>query len=368
MSAKHTTRRAPWIALVLLAAAILVAPAWPDAHVAVATGGVELGRGEPPVWKPAAVGDALGAGDRVRTGADGRAELALGAATLRLYPNSLLRLPDADGAVDLDTGSSLFDVVHRGEPFEVRTPEVVVSVKGTRFSVAVDHEDASVSVFRGLVGVRSGATNGSPETLVQAGFAAFGHEQFDLTWLGANDPWDGWSRGQRLPDAAVGRGAHRDTLRRDTRAAAQSLSRELPHPAALAPEKEKGAGLGDGLRLDGETVEKLELEPDAGGATRDAVGNASGELDSALKERSVERLVNGPTSDLLQITLVDGSGKSGSDQVQLVSGANSWSFTEDQVEAIAEGEAALPANLATLLQAQGVNQTALTHQLLKLFK
>ena len=366
MTAKRTTRHAPWIALVLLAAAILTAPAWPGAHIAVATGTVEVGRGEPPAWKAASVGDALGAGDRVRTGENGRAELALGAATLRLYPNSLLRLPDAGTAVDLDAGSSLFDVIHRSEPFEVRTPEVVVSVKGTRFSVAVDHEDASVSVFRGLVGVRSGAANGAPETLVQAGFAAFGHAKFDLTWLGSKDPWDGWGRGEALPNSGLGRGARRDALLRDARAAAESMSRELPHPAALAPEKEKGVARGDGSRLD---AEKAKLESDASGAaTRDAVADGSHELDTTLKESYVERMVNGPTGDLLQISLVDGSGKSGSDQVQIVSGATTWSFTEDQIEAIAEGEAALPANLTTLLQAQGVSQTSLTKQLLSLFK
>ena len=367
MTTEHTTRHAPWIALALLAAAVLTAPAWPGAHIAVASGKVELGRGEPPVWKTASVGDALGAGDRVRTGENGRAELALGTATLRLYPNSLLRLPDAGAAgasVDLDGGSSLFDVEHRGDPFEVRTPEVVVSVKGTRFSVAVDHEDASVSVFRGLVGVRSGAKDGAPETLVQAGFAAFGHAQFQLGWLGSRDPWDGWSRGEALPDAGLGRGARRDALLRDTRAAALSLSHELPHPAEQAPEKEKVAGRGDATAPDvGKTVESNPAAP-----ARDGVVDPSKEVDLELKERYVERFANGPTGDLLQINVIDGSGKSGSDQVQIVAGANSWTLSEDQVEAIAEGEATLPANLAALLQAQGVNQKALTKQLLSLFK
>jgi hypothetical protein len=68
----------------LLLAAVLLGPDWPGARISVSTGSVEIGRGEPPVWTPCETGDALGAGDRVRTGADGRAEVTVAGASLRL--------------------------------------------------------------------------------------------------------------------------------------------------------------------------------------------------------------------------------------------------------------------------------------------
>ena len=118
MTQNHVTRPA-LIALVILAALALLAPVWPGARLSVSTGTVEIGRGEPPVWKPAAAGESLAAGDRVRTGEDGRAEVIVAGSTLRVYPNSLLRLPDGSGPreVGLEKGSSLFDVLHNGEPF-----------------------------------------------------------------------------------------------------------------------------------------------------------------------------------------------------------------------------------------------------------
>jgi ferric-dicitrate binding protein FerR (iron transport regulator) len=213
--------RGTLIALAAVAAAALVAATWPGARVDIAAGAVEIGRGAPPTWKPAAEGDTLGPGDAIRTGDDGRAEVAVAGATLRLYPNSLLRLPADAGEtpVELDRGTSLFDVRPRSEPFRVRTTEVVVIVRGTRFAVtAGDDGDATVSVYRGRVGVRSGDDASAPETLVQAGFAAFGSDHFELTWHGADDPWEAWGAGEPAP--SPGRGARRDAALHDARSAA----------------------------------------------------------------------------------------------------------------------------------------------------
>src|SRR5262245_35897043 len=111
-------------ALAALAALALLAPDWPGAHLPVSTGSVEVacGRGEPPGGKAASAGERLASGDRVRTGGDGRAEVVIEGATLRVYPNSLLRLPEAAAAreVEMDSGSSLFDVLHSDDPFVVR--------------------------------------------------------------------------------------------------------------------------------------------------------------------------------------------------------------------------------------------------------
>lgn len=175
--------------------------AFADAVVRQLSGQVEVGRGEPPVWAPLAPGQTVLPNERIRTGPDGRVELALEDSTLRVHENSLLTLPPptADAVtVDLEAGRSLFDVLRReGRRFEVRTPTVVVSVKGTRFGVDAREEAGVVSVYRGVVGVRSAdATEATDvvETLVREGFLATGggERAFELDVVPAGDPWSAW--------------------------------------------------------------------------------------------------------------------------------------------------------------------------------
>lgn len=172
-----------------------------DAIVRQVSGTVEIGRGEPPMWGPLAVGARVAPEERVRTGGDGRVELTLDAATLRVHENSLLKLPAAgapDSKVDrveLDSGLSLFDVTRRpGHQFEVRTPTVVVSVKGTRFSVESDAEAGVVSVARGVVGVHATDAADVVETLVREGFMAMGGGEFaiELDVAPEGDAWADW--------------------------------------------------------------------------------------------------------------------------------------------------------------------------------
>ena len=122
------------------------------------SGTVEIGQGEPPDWRALRAGEPIAANDRVRTGADGRVEIATAAGTLRVHENSMLRLPSSTAAadrVDLERGHSLFDVLRRGgRRFEVHTPTVVVSVKGTRFGVDARGGVGEVAVYHGVVGVR----------------------------------------------------------------------------------------------------------------------------------------------------------------------------------------------------------------------
>jgi hypothetical protein len=338
---------------------------------------VELGRGEPPSWQPAAAGDALGAGDRVRTGEDGRAEIALERSTLRLYPNSLLRLPEASAgeAVLMQRGTSLFDVLRRGESFEVRTPEVVVSVKGTRFAVALGEDDAaSVSVYRGLVGVRAD-TKGARETLVQAGFAAFGRDSFELTWHGADDPWEGWSRSERAPDPFLGRGVEREAALRDARAAALALSQELPRPPEAGADKRvrpRDAGSALPPAAPGDDASGRG-KPDAAPVLRDPVADADGALGVALQEEYSEDWVNRPDAggavpvEPLEIEFLGGSGVPGPDVVQVLGGSSEWTFRKDDLNDVLEGEDSLPADLTALLAAQGIEEDAFASQLLSLF-
>jgi hypothetical protein len=178
-------------------------------ELTVAVGAVEIGRGEPPAWNAAHVGDLLAAGDSVRTGRGGRAEVNLGTGVARLFENSLLRLPqdgmrpEGAAAVGLDRGASLFDVQARrpSDPFEVRTPEVVASVKGTRFGVALGDTSAVVSVYTGLVGVRGPGVERTSEVFVREGFSASGGagHPFDLSLLSGGGVWRGWEKSSRAP-------------------------------------------------------------------------------------------------------------------------------------------------------------------------
>lgn len=206
MPAKNTDRlrlRAAALAFatVFLSTLARTDAAFADAVVKKVSGQVEIGRGEPPVWTTLAPGSTVLANERIRTGPDGRVELALEGSTLRVHENSLLALPPATDeavAVELEAGHSLFDVLRReGRRFEVHTPTVVVSVKGTRFGVEASGKAGVVSVYRGVVGVRSAdATEATEtvETLVREGFLATGGggHPFELDVVPAGDPWSAW--------------------------------------------------------------------------------------------------------------------------------------------------------------------------------
>lgn len=207
-----------------LVAAFAVLAATGTAHAeAVArqvSGLVEVGLGEPPTWRPVAEGDRIATHATVRTGADGRVELTLAAGTLRVHENSVLRLPpsgaDAD-RVDLESGHSLFDVLRRGgRRFEVHTPTVVVSVKGTRFSVDTRDETGEVAVFHGTVGVRDAMLDDAVETLVREGFvAAVGAGSgIELGVAPPGDPWMRWADFEHRVEPTRAAPARRDEVGR----------------------------------------------------------------------------------------------------------------------------------------------------------
>jgi hypothetical protein len=364
-------RRVSWLAATILLAIALLAPELPGARIAVTAGSVEIGRGEPPVWTPAETGVALGAGDRVRTGADGKAEVTVAGASVRLYPNSLLRLPasapQGGDAVELREGTSLFDVLRRArDSFEVRTPEVVISVKGTRFAVAVGDHDASVSVFRGLVGVRGDAQAPAAEMLVHPGFQAHGSDHFELSWRGIDDPWEAWTEGEL--DTELLRGAPVEAVLQDVRLATLDLQKDVHVPASRAPESGPDRDRDGGL--DGDTHN--------GPPERDPVADAGNDVKRGIVQEVIANILNGPdngqgggpggpTGPILDIVFVDGSGVPGPDVVQVLDGVTTWVFEEDQLEDILDDDESLPADLLAILDTQGIEEELFTNQLLGLF-
>ncbi len=340
-------------------------------HIEQSTGKVELGRGDPLRWQPAQTGDLLAPGDAVRTGRDGRVELDLGTATVRLYGDSLLRVPtDAmepagTRAVGLERGHSLFDVLHDDSGFEVRTPEVVVSVKGTRFLVDVAGRLASVSVYRGLVGLR---TRGTGETLVREGFFGVGGPErpFELFLHDAADPWNSWSSGEDPPDlpqhvlkqAGSVQGA---VLGAQRKARAVYQHEALDHAIRRRPEIAERVGESVKQRREliqrhGTAVEErhiLERDPLLDGANA-----AQKEM---LEIPFLEAIVNNPSGGggggfVFDITLVGGAGAPSGDRVDIDSSSGtSWTFDEVFLMDVLAGNDVLPASLATELQTQGIN-------------
>ncbi|MGE0120808.1 MAG: FecR domain-containing protein [Dongiaceae bacterium] len=126
-------------------------------------------------WEPLAAGATIAAASEIRTGRDGRVLLVRGADRVQLFARSYLELPPAqeDGAMTRFVqwlGQALFEVEPRPSPrFEVETPYLVATVKGTVFAVEVSQDGAAVAVTAGTVAV---ATPGGAAAAVSAGRTA----------------------------------------------------------------------------------------------------------------------------------------------------------------------------------------------------
>ena len=258
----------------------------------------------------------LRAGDSVRTGRGARAEIDLGTGTVRLFEASLLRLPpeamrpEGPSAVGLEAGDSLFEVRPRkpGDPFEVRTPEVVASVKGTRFSVQLAQDGAAVSVFSGLVGVRGPKASHDSEVLVRSGFAALGgaNKPFELSLQSSIDPWQRWKDGAPPPPAPASPSAARDGDSVDDAkgAALRAVAPEvLAATGTTVGPREDGHGTdaaGEGkdsappaaMPLDATASAGL-LDDDAVPATDPLTLGVKNGLDRGVKEQIAESVLNG---------------------------------------------------------------------------
>lgn len=304
-------RGARWFSLGVAVLLLAAAAAEAEPRLTVVVGAVQVGRGDPPRWEAASEGSVLGAGDSVRTGRGARAEIDLGGATARLFESSLLRLPPdhsnsaAAGSVELGRGDALFDVRKRtdGDPFEVRTPEVVASVKGTRFAVQLGVAAASVSVFSGAVGVRAPGADLASEMLVRPGFAAVGSARasFELSPATGLDPWGGWQQ-NATPPASPGLPSS------DTDAGA---------PAALAEAKQAA------LRASGPEVIGVVVAHGAGERTAEAGEDSDGAKRGKSHGARADASANGDGT----APVVDPAGLAGSAGRAAAGGATSGSGT-----------------------------------------
>jgi len=195
-----TGRRAQSIWIALAALSLAAADSRPQPVLRSAFGAVEI-RSDARGWRAAQTGETLAPGAELRTGAGARAELVLPAGAVRVFERAELALSEREGdaRLELARGAASFDIRHREVtgPFEVHTAHAIVLVKGTRFTVIADPDATSVSVSRGVLGVRE-PDSVAREILVHPGFGVTGGagRPFALGLQSQKgDPWQAWSRG-----------------------------------------------------------------------------------------------------------------------------------------------------------------------------
>ena len=98
----------------------------------------------------------------VRTGRDGAVELRQGATSISVGPETLLEFPalaTPGGSIDRivqPRGTAFYNVGKRGgRKLRIETPFLVGVVKGTQFSVVAQDHATTISLFEGLLEVRS---------------------------------------------------------------------------------------------------------------------------------------------------------------------------------------------------------------------
>lgn len=128
------------------------------AVLAVLNADVEAQRGGEPGFEPALDGDVFATGDLLRADAEGRAVLTFfDGSTLSVEPNSNVRVVSlvktADGGIQLTieqtlgrTWASVADLATADSQFEIRTPSMVATVRGTAFETLVEKTPDGKSV------------------------------------------------------------------------------------------------------------------------------------------------------------------------------------------------------------------------------
>jgi len=230
-------------------------------------------------------------------------------------------------------------------------------------------ERAEVAVFRGTVGLRR-EQEPARELLVREGFAAVGDagRPFELLWSGAQDPWDSWFDGglpPRAPEAAAEGALHEALGVEAAKAAAQSESRREVVEKAIERHPELVERVTD-------IVEDAKANRgDSGPAAPDLLTDSTGPVTrDMLTEKYVEALLNGGTGS----GGPGGGGGSGppfdvnavGDTVVVNSGGQSWTLSEQELEAVVEGTTTLPQPLTDAVIGQGGTVEQLAEKLLSL--
>lgn len=159
-------------ARLLLAISFAIALLAPPAHAATDADDIEvIGlKGDVRVTMagaPRAVraGSTLELPSTVRTGSDGSVDLRQGETTLGVGPGTQLDFPAPAGGETFERvvqpqGSAFYDVARRTGPrLRVETPYLVAVIKGTQFNVAVGADNSTISLFEGVLEVRSTDTS-----------------------------------------------------------------------------------------------------------------------------------------------------------------------------------------------------------------
>ena len=105
-------------------------------------------------WRPVQLHDRFCAGDVLRVGPGGRAAVTLTNETiLRINQNSILTFSAPEERISvLELLKGMLHIFsHRPRALKVSTPYVNGTVEGTEFLVAVDDQQAAITVFEGLV-------------------------------------------------------------------------------------------------------------------------------------------------------------------------------------------------------------------------
>jgi len=154
-------RASVWFAAAVAGAGLGLAPA--AAHSAELVGAALRVEGKVEVahigkaWVPLLPGDRLYAGDRVRTGKDGRALLRVGRARVMLAPGSAI-VVRGHSRVRFSLGEAFFRVLRKVRTrleFRVETKTAVLGVRGTTFSVAGRLDRLKVLLKEGKVEARA---------------------------------------------------------------------------------------------------------------------------------------------------------------------------------------------------------------------
>jgi Family of unknown function (DUF6600)/FecR protein len=180
------------------------------ARVSFIQGSVSTQRGDNGDWVPAVVNTPVAVGDRISTGADGRAEIQLDYAdVLRLSSNTTAKIAQLNrNTVQVQVGQGLatYTVMKDAQAApEIDTPNAALHPNGPgEYRVVVDsNAESEITVRNGSADV----TTPQGSTHVDAGqlitIAGSDNPQYKMSTAPAEDAWDNWNneRNSKIEDA-----------------------------------------------------------------------------------------------------------------------------------------------------------------------